>query len=681
MLAAVLFSLTVSAQSVLIEPGKQGINANEVQNRTLKVQGNGLLVQSSFYEVPLSGSPVSSNLINNSLINISQQSTGIILDPNGNSNYLANTTYNARARITHSSTPPSGAEVRGMKFRFISLDMDMTGDTLFFSRDAARTQIIAKYTGSQIPQDLLVYGSDIDIYLHFTANGDSETGTGFELSFQLLYDTESISNISQVLGGPTLLFESGRGTFRAGDFPSEELLNRGVNSVAFGKSKASGESSLAAMNGIASNRFSIALGKDAVSSDVGSIAFGQGAVASGEGAVAFGGGGLTTAVFGGSTNEASGDYSFVFNGGNDLHNTASGNSSTAGGMNSTSSGDASFSIGRTTTASANYAVSMGQNTLASGVNSMAMGFNATANSYAMTALGRYNVLSSTPSSWSAGTALFVVGNGTSSGDRNNALTILKNGRIGVNESSISDSRLRIRHDSSISDAHISLYEEENDFARLTFKNTLNSNYWTIAGRTRDGNTPAYLNFYYNEVGDILQLEGYSTYGLMRVNGQLRVSNNAIFSGFTQTADLYSTGAITAAGNICAANISCSSDLRLKKEISPLKFNWSEINLLNAFTSEWKDKSRGDGLQTGLIAQEVQQVFPEFVVKDSNGYLSVNYIGLIPHLLEAVKDLKSENDLLKANISSLNQNFSKKIAGLENLMKDLQLQLQKSTGSR
>jgi len=47
------------------------------------------------------------------------------------------------------------------------------------------------------------------------------------------------------------------------------------------------------------------------------------------------------------------------------------------------------------------------------------------------------------------------------------------------------------------------------------------------------------------------------------------------------------------------------------------------------------------LQTGLIAQEVEKLFPELVNTDDKGYKSMNYNGLIPHLIEAVKELKGQ----------------------------------------
>ena len=62
--------------------------------------------------------------------------------------------------------------------------------------------------------------------------------------------------------------------------------------------------------------------------------------------------------------------------------------------------------------------------------------------------------------------------------------------------------------------------------------------------------------------------------------------------------------------------------------------------------------KNPNLQTGFIAQEIQKIFPELVNTGSDGYLSVDYIGLIPHLVESVKSLKSENEFLKERLSKI-----------------------------
>ena len=103
------------------------------------------------------------------------------------------------------------------------------------------------------------------------------------------------------------------------------------------------------------------------------------------------------------------------------------------------------------------------------------------------------------------------------------------------------------------------------------------------------------------------------------------------------------------------NLIQTSDKRLKKDFQPLSNSLSKLTALQGYHFKWIEEARSKELQTGLLAQEVQKIFPELVQTDEKGYLSVNYIGLVPHLVEAVKDqqneietMRKENALLKEN---------------------------------
>jgi len=55
---------------------------------------------------------------------------------------------------------------------------------------------------------------------------------------------------------------------------------------------------------------------------------------------------------------------------------------------------------------------------------------------------------------------------------------------------------------------------------------------------------------------------------------------------------------------------------------------------------------------GLIAQELQKLYPDLVYEDGNGYLSVDYVGLIPLLITNVQEVNSTVQELKAEIEVL-----------------------------
>ena len=70
--------------------------------------------------------------------------------------------------------------------------------------------------------------------------------------------------------------------------------------------------------------------------------------------------------------------------------------------------------------------------------------------------------------------------------------------------------------------------------------------------------------------------------------------------------------------------------------------------------EFKNHNFPGGKQVGFIAQEVEKVLPEVVSTDSEGYKSVSYDKFSAVLVEAVKELKKENDELKARLLKLEQ---------------------------
>ena len=127
------------------------------------------------------------------------------------------------------------------------------------------------------------------------------------------------------------------------------------------------------------------------------------------------------------------------------NNTASGNYSVAMGRNTTASGSYSTAMGYGTTASANISTAMGQGTTASGFNSTAMGNGAiatgdysasignstSAQAFWSLVVGSWNVLSGTTNSWVSTDPIFVIGNGPNSSIRSNAMTVLKNGNVGI----------------------------------------------------------------------------------------------------------------------------------------------------------------------------------------------------------------------------------------------------------
>ncbi|HTK81664.1 MAG TPA: tail fiber domain-containing protein [Bacteroidota bacterium] len=112
------------------------------------------------------------------------------------------------------------------------------------------------------------------------------------------------------------------------------------------------------------------------------------------------------------------------------------------------------------------------------------------------------------------------------------------------------------------------------------------------------------------------------------------------------------------GNICATGtIGSCSDMRYKKDISPLSSSLTKVLSLRGVSYNWRsdefsEKNFTKDRQIGLIAQEVEKLYPEVVQTDANGYKSVDYGRLTPVLIEAIKEQQKEIDDLKAMIKLL-----------------------------
>ena len=102
----------------------------------------------------------------------------------------------------------------------------------------------------------------------------------------------------------------------------------------------------------------------------------------------------------------------------------------------------------------------------------------------------------------------------------------------------------------------------------------------------------------------------------------------------------------------------SSDERLKSNIVSLGSTLSKLLLIDGKSYEMKGKQK-----IGVLAQEIQEVFPELVSEDDNEMLAVNYQGLVPVLINALKeqDAKMKEQEKKINrlekiLLKLNENY-------------------------
>lgn len=110
------------------------------------------------------------------------------------------------------------------------------------------------------------------------------------------------------------------------------------------------------------------------------------------------------------------------------------------------------------------------------------------------------------------------------------------------------------------------------------------------------------------------------------------------------------------GNVAiSGTLSESSDRGLKTDIQPLGPALKGLLSLPAVRYRFKEETgRSTNLQIGLIAQDVQAVFPELVISGSDGHLSLAYPKLTAVLLQGLQEQQAQIETLEARLAALEQ---------------------------
>ena len=394
---------------------------------------------------------------------------------------------------------------------------------------------------------------------------------------------------------------------------------------------------------------------------IGNATFGQWNVASGDYAAAFGilttASGDYAAAFGQNT-IASGTASASFG----ITTEASGDYAAAFGQDTTASGDRSATFGDTTIASGHNSAAFGGFTNASGISSTSFGLDTNAQPYASVVIGKYNEISGTETSWVSTDPLFVIGNGEY-GSPNNAVTVLKNGNVGIGASSPSSLLEIVASGTTLG---------------LNVTNTGTGDSFIINDASAD-TTPFVVDSSGNvgigtsSPNDILSVEdtdlpqiSVTDTSSPPVTTVIRSGNNNGLIGTTTDDDLKiitndsERMRITDTGNVGIGTSSPSEKLdvngdaiadswlthssqKWKKDITPLDGTLDKVIQIQGVSYNWKADEFPEmafdenTIQIGLIAEQLETIYPELVHTSQNGDKSIDYSKLTPVLIEAIKE--------------------------------------------
>ncbi len=305
----------------------------------------------------------------------------------------------------------------------------------------------------------------------------------------------------------------------------------------------------------------------------------------------------------GRDTEATNSYAFA----SGFFTNADGQYSTAMGFNTDAFALGSTALGYSTDAEENYSFAAGYFAEAQAIYSVAIGNAVRAQSFASAAFGRYNVGGGSATSWLSGDPIFEIGIGTGPSSRANAVTVRKNGNVGIGTTVPLD-RLHVN------------------------------------GRVR------LQTVEYIEDGGTSEIA---------VRGDVRPSADNTYDIGTSAFrydDIYATN-----GTIV------TSDARLKTAVLPVAADLSLSRLMDLRPVSFRWKAEIDGSnRLGLIAQDVQQVFPEVVkthdfkideetgekIVTENEWLGINYSQLIPALISAMQQQQRLIENLQSRIDTL-----------------------------
>ncbi len=141
---------------------------------------------------------------------------------------------------------------------------------------------------------------------------------------------------------------------------------------------------------------------------------------------------------------------------------------------------------------------------------------------------------------------------------------------------------------------------------------------------------------------------------------------------------YFSGNVKVTGSLTVNTTLYTSDKRLKKEINSInQETYDKLSQLTAFQYKYKTNKEliGQGLlkttfakdksnkevipeydnidrnRYGFMAQDVQKIYPELVYEDGNGLLAIDYVGLIPLMIEGMKEQNAKVEDLKEQLAN------------------------------
>ncbi|MDQ3289981.1 MAG: tail fiber domain-containing protein [Bacteroidota bacterium] len=252
------------------------------------------------------------------------------------------------------------------------------------------------------------------------------------------------------------------------------------------------------------------------------------------------------------------------------------------------------------------------------------------------------------------------------------------GRVGLGTTNTL-AKLHINHNSNAGNPHLFLFEDDSDFARLNLGNNRTTKYFSISALPDPANSASKLNIGYSPIGEIVTVQGNGKVGVntnspvvdMHVrhaigsgdtNG-LRVANggsgneNWTFYVLNSTGalELYENGQFKGSFDDVSGVYTAASDLKMKKDIQKSDAVLHKVLQLGVKKYHFQKNAPQDNKYFGMIAQEVEKIFPEVVhhkkADDGTEHYTMDYSAFGVLAIKAIQEQQQ-------TINSLNERIGK-----------------------
>ncbi|MGD1895169.1 MAG: tail fiber domain-containing protein, partial [Cyclobacteriaceae bacterium] len=250
------------------------------------------------------------------------------------------------------------------------------------------------------------------------------------------------------------------------------------------------------------------------------------------------------------------------------------------------------------------------------------------------------------------------------------IVMRQDGRIGLGGLATPSGQLDIFHNSTDNSAQLTLFESEDDFARLTFRNT-SFRSWSIAGYNTSDINAELLNILHSTTGNIMTFEGNGNVGVRVDNPTARlhigqrgqsVGTGLRFSDGTANEDwdithgfslrLHYGGELRGFFNANTGAYVQSSDGRMKQDTENLNQVIPQLKQLQPLTYRYRN-ARTSEKTIGFVAQEVRSLFPELVhYSEADDIYGIDYTGFSVVAIKAIQEQQAIIETQQQSIDEL-----------------------------